>query len=105
MAWVLLIIAALMEPVWATALKYSDGLTRLVPSVAGILISVVSVILLTVAMKNLQAGTAYAVWVGIGACGVVIVGILLFGESASLPRLLCVGLILLGVIGLHIVER
>lgn len=105
MAWVVLIVAALMEPVWATALKYSDGLTRLVPSVIGIVISVVSVILLTIAMKNLPTGTAYAVWVGVGVCGVVIVGILLLGESASLPRLLCVGLILLGVIGLHLVDR
>lgn len=105
MAWVVLIVAALLEPVWATALKYSEGLTRFVPSAIGLTISVVSVILLTTTLKILPAGTAYAVWVGIGVCGVVIAGIVLFGESASIPRLLCVALILIGVIGLHIVER
>lgn len=104
MAWVILIGAGLLEIVWATALKYADGFTRLWPSVIGIAFSLVSFVLLAVALKNLPVGTAYAVWVGIGVVGVAIAGMFAFGESASPLRLGFVAIILIGVIGLRIVE-
>jgi quaternary ammonium compound-resistance protein SugE len=103
-AWVVLIIAGLLEPVWATALKYSEGFTRFWPSVIGLAVSQVSLFLLTRSLTSLPAGTAYAVWVGIGACGVAVVGIALFGERVSLVRLGCVVLILTWIIGLKLVD-
>lgn len=102
--WVLLIAAALLEPVWASALKQSDGLRLFLPSVFGLTISVVSVILLTKSLANLPIGTAYAVWVGIGIFGVAVVGIIFFKESASPARLFFLALILIGVIGLNRIE-
>ncbi len=104
MAWLILILAALLEPVWATALKHSDGFSRFWPSVAGLSIATISVVLLTLSLKTLPAGTAYAVWVGIGVCGVALAGIVVFGESASLPRLFFLALIVIGVIGLNFLE-
>lgn len=104
MAWLILIGTGLLEIVWATALKNADGFTRLWPSVVGIAFSLVSFFMLAVALKNLPVGTAYAVWVGIGAVGVAIAGILAFGESASLLRLGFIAVIVIGVIGLRIVE-
>ncbi|MFJ6670769.1 DMT family transporter [Actinosynnema sp. NPDC091369] len=101
MAWVLLLGAALLEAVWATALGRSDGFTRPWPSVIGIAAAVVSFVLLTIAMRDLPVGTAYAVWVGLGAVGVVLVGIAA-GESASPLRLACLALIVLGVVGLKL---
>jgi quaternary ammonium compound-resistance protein SugE len=86
------------------ALKYSEGLTRFWASVTGVTIALVSLFLLTLSLQRLPAGTAYAVWVGIGACGVVIAGIAVFGESASLLRLCLLALILAGIIGLKLVE-
>ncbi len=103
-AWLILIGTGLLEIVWATALKNADGFTRLWPSVVGIAFSLVSFFMLAVALKNLPVGTAYAVWVGIGAVGVAIAGILAFGESASLLRLGFIAVIVIGVIGLRIVE-
>ena len=104
MAWLLLVVAALMELVWATALKQSDGLTRLVPSLVGLPISLLSVVVLSVAMRELPVGTAYAVWVGLGAFGVAVTGIVVLGESVTVPRLAFLTLILIGVIGLRAVE-
>lgn len=104
MEWVILIIAGLLEPVWASILKSSDGMTRLWPSVAGIAISLVSLFMLAISMRSLSAGTAYAVWVGIGVCGVVVAGMVIFGESASLPRLGFLALTLIGIVGLKLVE-
>lgn len=101
-AWSLLVVAGLLETVWAVGLKYTDGFTRWLPSTVVIVAMVVSVVLLGVAMRNLPAGTAYAVWVGIGAAGAVIAGIVLLGEPATLARLACVGLIVAGVIGLKL---
>ena len=101
-AWLLLVVAGLLETVWAVGLKYTDGFTRWLPSTLVIVAMVVSVVLLGVAMRNLPAGTAYAVWVGIGAAGAVIAGIVLLGEPATLARLACVGLIVAGVIGLKL---
>jgi len=104
MAWLLLLGAGLLEVIWAIALKQAGGFTRLWPSVIGITAAVVSFIMLSLALKSLPVGTAYAVWVGIGALGVAIAGIVVFGESASLVRLALLALIVAGVIGLKLVE-
>ncbi len=103
-AWAILIGAGLLEIVWATALKNADGFTRLWPSVIGIVFSLMSFFMLAVALRSLPLGTAYAVWVGIGVIGVAVAGIIAFGESASLLRVGFIALILVGVIGLRIVE-
>lgn len=104
MAWALLVLAGLLEIVWATAMKQSDGFTRLWPSVVGITISLVSFVVLAFALSRLPVGTAYAVWVGIGAAGVAIAGILCFGDAATPQRLFCIALVLGGVIGLRVLE-
>jgi quaternary ammonium compound-resistance protein SugE len=103
-AWTALIGAALLECVWATALKHSDGFTRMGPSVLGIAAAAASFALLSYALRSLPMGTAYAVWVGIGALTVAAAGIAVLGESASPARLAFLGLILAGVIGLRVVE-
>ncbi len=102
MAWIILVLAGLLEIGWAIGLKYTEGFTRLWPSVGTALSMTVSVVLLGLAMKSLPVGTAYAVWVGIGAVGTAILGIYLFGESASPGRLISLGLILCGIIGLKL---
>ncbi|AJI94302.1 quaternary ammonium compound efflux SMR transporter SugE [Yersinia ruckeri] len=102
MAWVILVIAGLLEIVWAVGLKYTHGFTRLAPSIITLAAMVVSVLLLAHAMKSLPAGTAYAVWTGIGAVGTAILGIVLLGESASAARLLSLGMIVAGIIGLKL---
>jgi quaternary ammonium compound-resistance protein SugE len=104
MAWSILIGAGLLEIVWATTLKHSDGFTRFWPSAIGLGAAIISFVLLAIALKSLPVGTAYAVWVGIGAVGVAIVGILALGESASPLRLGCLALILIGIVGLKLVE-
>ncbi|SEN17781.1 quaternary ammonium compound efflux SMR transporter SugE [Nitrosomonas marina] len=98
--WTILILAGLFEIGWAIGLKYTDGFTRLWPTVWTVLAIVISVSLLGVAMKSLPVGTAYAVWVGVGIVGTAIFGIVLFDEPANIYRLLCLGLIVAGVIGL-----
>ncbi|CFR31838.1 quaternary ammonium compound efflux SMR transporter SugE [Yersinia frederiksenii] len=102
MAWIILVIAGLLEVIWAIGLKYSHGFTRLNPSIITIVAMAASVFLLAYAMKTLPAGTAYAVWTGIGAVGTAILGIALLGESVSLARVLSLGLILAGIIGLKL---
>ncbi|MCB5189663.1 quaternary ammonium compound efflux SMR transporter SugE [Methylobacillus arboreus] len=102
MAWFTLIIAGLLEIVWAVGLKYSHGFTRFWPSVGTIVAMVLSVVLLSIAMRSLPMGTAYAVWVGIGAVGAVIMGIFLFNEPTSAIRLISVALIITGIIGLKL---
>jgi quaternary ammonium compound-resistance protein SugE len=102
MSWILLFLAGLFEIAWALGLKYSDGFTRLWPSVATLLALTTSLLLLGLSLRSLPLGTAYAVWSGIGAIGTVILGIFLFGESIAPLRLICVGLILLGIIGLKL---
>jgi quaternary ammonium compound-resistance protein SugE len=104
MAWALLVAAGLLEIVWAVALKDADGFTRLWPSVIGIAAAWVSFGLLTLALRTLPVGTAYAIWTGIGVLGVAVVGILAHGESSSLARLALLALILAGIIGLKLVE-
>jgi quaternary ammonium compound-resistance protein SugE len=102
LAWFILVIAGLLEVVWAIGLKYTEGFSRLWPSVGTLVAMVGSVWLLALAMKTLPVGTAYAVWVGIGAVGTVILGIFLFDESADAVRVLSVGLIIAGIIGLKL---
>jgi quaternary ammonium compound-resistance protein SugE len=103
MAWIYLFFAGLLEVAWAIGLKYTDGLTRPWPTAATVAAMVASVVLLGLALKTLPVGTAYAVWTGIGAVGVALLGIVLFGESASAGRLACIGLILAGIVGLKLV--
>jgi quaternary ammonium compound-resistance protein SugE len=102
MPWILLFIAGLLEVGWAIGLKYTEGFTRLWPSVGTLAAMTLSVVLLGLAMRTLPVGTAYAVWTGIGAVGTVILGIVLFAEPATAARLGCVGLILAGIIGLKL---
>ena len=102
MNWFILIIAGLFEIAWAIGLKYTEGFTRLWPTVGTVLAMGISVGCLGIAMKSLPVGTAYAVWVGVGAVGTAILGIVLFGESANAGRLVSLALILAGIIGLKL---
>ncbi len=100
MAWILLIVAGLLEAGWAIGLKYTDGFTKLVPSILTITGIVVSMVMLSIAARTLPIGTAYAVWVGIGAAGAVVLGILLLGEPANPVRLMFLGLLLVAIVGI-----
>ena len=102
MSWLLLVLAGLFEVAWAIGLKYTEGFTRLWPSVLTLIAMGCSVLLLGIAMKSLPVGTSYAIWVGGGAIGTAILGIVLFGESANAGRLVSLGLILAGIIGLKL---
>jgi quaternary ammonium compound-resistance protein SugE len=102
MAWAILIVAGLLEIGWAVGLKYTEGFTRLYPTIATVAAMVVSITMLGIAVRDLPVGTAYAVWTGIGTAGTALLGILLFGEAASLQRLLCIGLIVVGIVGLKL---
>ena len=104
MAWLILVVAGLLEIVWAVALKQSAGFSRLGPSLVGVSAAVLSFLLLTVALRQLPAGTGYAVWVGIGAVGVAIAGIVLLGEAVSVARVVFLTLIITGIVGLRVVE-
>jgi quaternary ammonium compound-resistance protein SugE len=103
MAWAVLFAAGLLEICWAIGLKYTEGFTRLTPSVLTLAAMAGSVLLLGLALKTLPIGTAYAVWTGIGAVGTAILGIFLFGEAASALRLASIGLIVAGIVGLKLV--
>ncbi|MGM8225295.1 quaternary ammonium compound efflux SMR transporter SugE [Cellvibrio sp. ARAG 10.3] len=102
MSWLLLLFAGLFEIAWALGLKYSEGFTRLWPSVLTVCALIASLTLLGLSLRQLPLGTAYAVWSGIGALGTVTLGVLLFGESVSPLRLISVGLILIGIAGLKL---
>lgn len=102
MNWFILVIAGLFEIVWAIGLKYTEGLTRLWPTVGTVVAMVISVGLLGIAMKSLPVGTAYSVWVGVGAVGTAVLGIFLLGEPANAGRLLSLLLIIVGIIGLKL---
>jgi quaternary ammonium compound-resistance protein SugE len=104
MAWLILLAAAALEITWALALKESEGFTRLAPSVLGVVTAIGSVALLMLALRDLPVGTAYAVWTGLGAVGVALAGIVLFGESASAGRIACLSVVFAGVAGLRFVE-
>ncbi len=102
MNWLILVVAGLFEVGWAIGLKYTDGFTRLWPSVGTVLAMVISVVLLGIATKTLPVGTAYAVWVGIGAVGTAILGIVLLGDAANAGRIVSLVLIVAGVVGLKL---
>ena len=102
MNWVILLLAGLFEIGWAIGLKYTDGFTRLWPTVGTGLSMAVSMGLLGIAMKELPVGTAYAIWVGVGAVGTAILGIVLLGEPANAGRMASLGLIVVGIIGLKL---
>lgn len=102
MSWLILLIAGLLEVVWAIGLKYTHGFTRLTPSIITVTAMIISIMLLSWAMKTLPVGTAYAVWTGIGAVGAAVAGIALLGESASLARIFSLCLIVAGIIGLKL---
>jgi len=102
MPWIYLVLAGLFEVVWAIGLKYTEGFSRLWPSVITVSAMTASIVLLAMAVKTLPIGTAYAIWTGIGAVGAVLLGIVLFGDSASPLRLVCVALVVLGMVGLKL---
>lgn len=102
MAWLYLLVAGLMEVAWAVGLKYTEGFTRLWPSVWTGVALVASMVLLAAAVRTLPLGTAYAVWTGIGTVGAAVLGVVLFGEQATPARVICVGLIVAGLIGLKL---
>jgi len=102
MPWIYLLLAGLFEIGFAMGLKYSNGFTRLWPSLATAVAAAISLWLLTQALRTIPVGTGYAIWTGIGALGVAVLGIFIFGDSASWPRLACIGLIVAGVIGLKL---
>ena len=104
MPWIYLALAGLAEIGWAVGLKYTQGFTRLWPSIGTVSAMIVSLALLGLALKSLPLGTAYAVWTGIGTVGTAILGIALFGESMSVMRLVCIALIAIGIIGLKVVS-
>ena len=103
MAWIYLFIAGLFEVGWAIGLKYTEGFSRLVPSMLTVGAMVASIVLLGIALKTLPVGTAYAVWTGIGAVGTATLGIYLFGDPSTASRLASIGLIVAGIVGLKLV--
>lgn len=104
MAWTLLGVAGILEIAFAFYMKGSEGFTRLVPGILTVITGLSSVFLLSFSLRTLPVGTAYAVWTGIGAAGTAIVGMAVLGDSTSLPRILCIAMILAGVIGLKLVS-
>ena len=102
MAWAILVLAGLFEVGWAIGLKYTEGFTRLVPTLWTVVSMIVSLGLLGIAMKSLPVGTAYSVWVGVGAVGTVSLGIVLLGEPATAGRMISIALIVLGIVGLKL---
>ena len=105
MSWIFLFLAGLFEIGWAVGLKYTAGFTRFLPTALTLASMVASLGLLGLALRTLPLGTAYAIWTGVGTVGTAILGIALFAESASVARLLCIGLIIVGIIGLKLVSQ
>ena len=103
MAWVVLVIAGLLEVGWAIGLKYTEGFTRLWPTIGTVAAMVLSMGMLGIAINSLPVGTAYAVWTGIGTIGTALLGLALFGEPATAARLACIGMIAAGIVGLKLV--
>jgi quaternary ammonium compound-resistance protein SugE len=102
MPWVYVVIAGLLEIAWALGLKWSDGFSKPLPSVVTVVLMILSFVVLSQGVKSLPIGTAYAVWTGIGAAGTAVFGMIVFREPASAVRLACVGLIVLGIVGLKL---
>lgn len=105
MKWLVLVIAGIFEVWWAVGLKYSEGFTKLFPSVLTVIGMIASFYFLSLALKELPLGTAYAIWTGIGTIGTVILGVFLFKEPIDLVRLVCIGFIVAGIIGLKLVSQ
>lgn len=105
MSWIVLLVAGLLEIVWAVGLKYTEGFTKLVPTTITVGAMIISVALLGLAVRTLPLGTAYAVWTGIGTVGTVIFGIVMLGEPANIVRLGCIALIVIGIVGLKIMSH
>ena len=104
MAWVYLVIAGLFEMGWAVGLKYTEGFTRIAPSILTVIAMVISVVLLGLALRDLPVGTGYAVWTGIGTVGTAILGMYLFGDPATAGRLASIALIVAGIVGLKVLS-
>jgi quaternary ammonium compound-resistance protein SugE len=104
MAWVFLVIAGLLEVVWAIGLKYTDGFSRIGPTAITVAAMIASVVLLGIALRELPVGTGYAIWTGIGTIGTAVLGMLLFQEPATALRLASIGLIVAGIVGLKLVS-
>jgi quaternary ammonium compound-resistance protein SugE len=102
MNWIYLIIAGLLEVAWAIGLKYTEGWSRLTPSLITAVLLIASLYFLSLAVKDLPIGTAYAIWTGIGTVGAAILGIVVFGESRDIPRILCILMIVAGIVGLKL---
>ncbi|WP_312794145.1 quaternary ammonium compound efflux SMR transporter SugE [Tianweitania sp.] len=105
MAWIILIIAGLFEVGWAVGLKFTEGFTRMVPTGLTVVSMIISLGLLGIALRTLPLGTAYAIWTGVGTVGTAILGMALFGEPAQAMRLVCIGLIVAGIVGLKLVTH
>lgn len=103
MKWLMLIVAGLFEMGWAIGLKYSEGFTKFIPSIFTIVGMIASFYFLSLSLKNLPLGTAYVIWTGIGTVGTVTLGIILFKEPIDITRLICIGFIVIGIIGLKVV--
>lgn len=105
MQWIILLLASLFEIGWAIAMKYSDGFTVLLPSVITAVGYIASAVFLSMALKQLPLGTAYAMWTGMGIVGTTVLGVFLFQEKLSVPQVICVILILVGIIGLKLLAK
>ena len=105
MRWLMLILAGIFEVTWACSMKYSNGFTVIVPTIITIMGYIASAIFLSIAMKNLPLGTAYAMWTGIGIVGTSILGIFLFREKLSVQQVICISLIVVGIVGLKLLSK
>ena len=105
MAWIILLVAGLLEIGWAVGLKYTEGFTRLWPSIGTAVALILSMALLGLSLRTLPLGTAYAIWTGIGTIGTAILGMVLFREPATAARIVCIALIVTGIVGLKLVTR
>lgn len=105
MHWLMLLLAGIFEVGWALAMKYSDGFTKLVPSIITIVGYILSAIFLAIALKKLPLGTAYTMWTGFGIVGTSVLGIFLFQEKLSLPQVICILLIVIGIVGLKLLAK
>lgn len=105
MQWIMLILAGVFEVTWAIAMKYSDGFTVVMPTVVTVIGYIASAVFLSLALKHLPLGTAYAMWTGFGIIGTAVLGIFLFNEKLSIPQVICVVLIVIGIAGLKLMAK
>ncbi len=105
MKWIILLIAGILEITWAVAMKMSDGFTILIPSIVTAVGYIASAVFLAIALKQLPLGTAYAMWTGMGILGTTLLGVFLFNEKLSIPQIVCVLLIVIGIVGLKLLAR